>query len=138
MLPRALLFALPLALLAGLAEIRADDENPIVTLVKSKVQDKDKPLGMTVTFKVKAGEEKAFEEAFAPCVAATRKEPGCVAYYLNRDVDEPSAFVVFEEYKNIVALEDHAKSPHVVELLKTVGPLIDGTPGVKVYSIAGE
>ena len=138
MLRRTLLIALPLALLAGAAEVRADDENPIVTLVKSKVQDKDKPLGMTVTFKVKAGEEKAFEEAFTPCVAATRKEPGCVAYYLNRDVDDPSAYVVYEQYKNIVALEDHAKSDHVVELLKKVAPLLDGSPGVKVYSIAGE
>jgi quinol monooxygenase YgiN len=138
MLRRALLFVLPLALLAILPAVRADDENPIVTLVKSKVKDKDKPFGMTVAFKVKAGDEKAFEEAFTACVAGTRKEPGCLAYFLNRDVDDPSTFVVFERFKKISALEDHAKSAYVAELLKKIGPLLDGAPGVKVYGVASE
>lgn len=31
-------------------------ENPIVTLVKSKVKDQEKPFAMTVKFQVKAGE----------------------------------------------------------------------------------
>ena len=38
----------------------------------------------------------------------------------------------------MLALEDHAKSPHVTELLKKLGPLVDGDPVVKVYAIAGE
>ena len=63
---RGLLLSIPVLALA-LSNVRADDENPVVTLAKSKVKDKTKPFGMTVTFKVKAGEEKAFEEAFKPC-----------------------------------------------------------------------
>lgn len=135
---RALAFALPLALLVGLSEVRAQDENPVVTLVKSKVKDKDKAFGMTVTFKVKAGEEKSFEEAFKACLTGTRKEPGCLGYYLNHDVEDPTTFVVFERFKKISALEDHAKSAHVGALLKKIGPLLDGDPAVKVYGIAGE
>jgi quinol monooxygenase YgiN len=129
---RGLLLAVPMFALA-LADVRADDENPIVTLVKTKVKDKNKPFGMTVTFKVKAGEEKAFAEAFKPCAAATRKESGNLGYYLNHDVDEPTVFVAFERFKNIAALEDHAKSKHVEELLKKIGPMLDGAPAVKVY-----
>jgi quinol monooxygenase YgiN len=138
MLRRALLFVLPLALIAGLSVVRAEEENPIVTLVKSKVKDKDKPFGMTVAFKVKDGADKEFAEAFKACLAGTRKEPGCLAYYLNHDVEDPTTFVVFERFKKITALEDHAKSAHVAELLKKIGPLLDGAPGVKVYAVAGE
>ncbi len=138
MLLRALSFVLPLALLVSLADVRADEENPVVTLVKSKVKDKDKAFGMTVKFKVKAGGEGAFEEAFKACVTGTRKEPGCLAYYVNQDVDEPGTYYVFERFKKIAALEDHAKTPHVAALLKKIGPLLDGDPGVKVYGIVAE
>jgi quinol monooxygenase YgiN len=135
---RAITFVLPLALVVGISAVCADDENPVVTVVKSKVKDKNKPFGMSVIFKVKTGDENAFEEAFKPCLAGTRKEPGCLAYYLNRDLDDPNTFVVFERFKKISALEEHAKSAHVAELLKKIGPLLDGEPTVKVYAISGE
>jgi quinol monooxygenase YgiN len=122
----------------SVSDVRAADENPIVTLVKSKVKDKTKPFGMTVAFKVKAGQEKAFEEAFAVCVAGTRKEPGCLAYFLNHDLDDPTTFVVFERFKSVAALEEHAKTKHVETLLVKIGPMLDGDPKVKVYTLAGE
>ena len=133
---RRMLLAVP-ALLLGTAlfEVRADDENPVVALVKTKVKEKDKPFGMAVIFKVKAGSEKEFEEAFLPCAKATKKEPGCLAYHFNRDLDEPSNFVVYEQFKSIAALEEHAKSKHVTELLKKIGTLLDGDPKVKVFTI---
>lgn len=138
MLLRALLFALSLALLISGNQARAEEENPIVTLVKTKVKQPGQPFGMTVTFKVRSGSEKSFEDAFTPCVAATRKEPGNLAYYLNRDVDDPSSFMVFERFQSIPALEAHARAPHVAELLKQIGPLLEGPPSVKVYGVAGQ
>ncbi len=138
MLLRGMLAATTLAFALHVASARADDENPIVTLAKSKVKDKTKPFGMIVTFKVAAGKEKAFEEAFGPCLKATRKEPGCLAYHMNRDIDEPQVFVVYEKFKSIAALEDHAKSKHVEELLKIIAPLLVAAPTVKVYTPVGE
>lgn len=138
MFRRILLLVIPTFALAIADGRAADEENPIVTLVKTKVKDKTKPFGMTVAFKVKAGQEKAFEEAFAPCLAATRKEAGCLAYFLNHDIDEPTVFVVYEKYKSIAAIEDHAKSKYVADLLKTIGPILDGEPKVKVFLPASE
>jgi len=138
MVQQRMWFVLSLVVLCGLSELRAEEENPIVTLVKSKVTDKTKPFGMTVQFKVKPGEAKAFEEAFAPCLAATRKEPGCIVYFLNKDVDDANTFVVYERFKSVAALEAHAKSAHVGEVLKKITPLLDGDPAVKVYNLAGE
>jgi quinol monooxygenase YgiN len=131
-------FVIPLALVIGISAVRADEENPVVTTVKSKVKDPDKPFSMAVIFKVKAGSEKAFEDAFKPCLAGTRKEPGCLAYYLNHDLEEPNTFVVFERFKKISALEEHAKSAHVTALIKKIDPLLDGAATVKVYAVAGE
>jgi quinol monooxygenase YgiN len=138
MLQRTMCIGLLLVIFGATTQLRAEDENPIVTLVKSKLADKSKAFGMTVQFKVKKGEEKAFEEAFAAAVAGTRKEPGCLAYYLNRDIEDSSTFIVFERFKSVAALESHAKTPHVAEVLKKIGPLLDGDPSVKVWTIAGE
>jgi quinol monooxygenase YgiN len=134
---RGLMLAVPVLVLA-LSDVRAQDENPIVALVKSKVKDKTKPLGMVVTFKVKAGQEKAFENACKPCVVGTRKETGCLGYFLNHDAEDPTVFMAYERFKNVAALEEHAKTKHVEELLKQIGPLLDGAPTVKVYTPAGE
>lgn len=136
---RALFLALPLAalVLAG-ADSRAgaaDEENPIVKLIKSKVKDEKKTFALLVTFKVKAGEEKKFEEAFVPALAATRKEPGCVAYYLNRDPDEANTYVMYESFKGIPALEAHLKEKHTETLLATVIPMCEGGPKIKVLAV---
>jgi quinol monooxygenase YgiN len=138
MLKRHLCLILSLVVLAGFSAASAEEENPIVTLVKSKVADKSKPFGMTVQFKVKQGEAQAFEEAFAPCMAATRKEPGCIVYFLNKDVDDANTLVVYERFKSVAALEAHAKSAHVATVLEKITPLLDGDPVVRVFSIAGE
>ena len=136
---RALFLAVPLAalVLAG-ADSRAgaaDEENPIVKLIKSKVKDEKKTFALLVTFKVKAGEEKKFEEAFVPALAATRKEPGCVAYYLNRDPDDATTYIMYESFKGIPGLEAHMKEKHTQTLLATVIPLCDGDPKIKVLTV---
>ena len=110
----------------------------IVTLVKTKIKDPKQAFGMAVTFKIKAGSEKEFEAAFAPCVKATRKESGCILYTFNRDVDEVGTYVVYEQFKNIAGLEAHAKTKHVEEFLKKAAPMFDGDPKAKVFAILAE
>ena len=133
------LFAVPVAALVLFAVPApagaADEENPVVKLIKSKVKDEKKPFAILVTFKVKPGNEKKFEEAFAPALAATRKEPGCVAYYLNRDTEQASNYVMYEQFKGIPGLEAHLKEKHTQTLLATVIPLCEGDPQIKVLTV---
>lgn len=129
---RALLLVPAFALTAALAG--AADENPVVALIKSKVKDPAKPFAILVEFKVKAGKEADFEAAFKPALAATKKEPGCVAYELNRDPDHPDVYVMFEKFKSVAAIEEHIKAKHTETLLKTVLPMTEGDPKVKVYT----
>lgn len=134
---RALLLAAPLTLLlaTGARTAAADDENPVIKLIKSKVKDEKKTFAILVTFKVKAGNEKKFEEAFAPCLVATRKEPGCVAYFLNRDPDDATTYIMYESFKGIPGLEAHMKEKHTQTLLATVIPMCEGDPKIKVLTV---
>ena len=133
---RRSLFVLSLLALVGVfAAALGADEHPAVTLVKSKVKDPARPFALFVTIKAKAGQEKELEAAFAPCIAATKKEAGCLAYELNRDPDEPTTYVMFEKFKNVAALEAHLKQDHTTKLLKALEPLTDGELKAKVYTV---
>jgi quinol monooxygenase YgiN len=136
---RALFFALPVfALAVVLSESRAEDEHPVVALVKSKVKDPAKPFALLVTFKVKPGKEKDLEAAFVPCLAATQKEPGCIAYELNHDPEHPDTYVMYEKFKSVDALKTHLQHKHTQTLLSTLQPLTEGGPQVKVYASVGQ
>jgi quinol monooxygenase YgiN len=133
---RSSLLALSLLALAGVCPAaRGADDHPAVALVKSKVKDAAKPFALFVTIKAKAGKEKELEAAFAPCIAATKKEAGCLAYELNRDPDEPTTYVMFEKFKNLSALEAHLKQEHTAKLFKAIEPLTDGEIKAKVYTV---
>lgn len=134
---RAFLLAVPLAFLltTDTRTAAADEENPVVKLIRSKLKDEKKTFAILVTFKVKAGNEKKFEEAFTPCLIATRKEAGCVAYILNRDPEDPTTYVMYESFKGIPGIEAHMKEKHTQTLLATVIPMCDGEPKIKVLTV---
>jgi quinol monooxygenase YgiN len=134
--PRCWLLAVPALALAGLLAVaQGAEDHPVVTLVKSKVNDPAKPFALLVTIKAKPGKGKDLEAAFAPCIAATKKEPGCLAYELNQDPDDTTAYVMFEKFKNVAALEGHLKLEHTVKLFAALEPLIDGQIMAKVYVV---
>ena len=136
---RCRLLALSIFALAGLASAAAGaDDHPAVTLVKSKVKDPAKPFALIVNIKVKAGKEKELETTFAPCIAATKKEPGCIAYELNRDPDEPTTYFMYEKFKNIAALEAHLQTEHIKTFLSKAGDLLASPPELKFFAVVGE
>jgi len=134
--PRSWLPVLSALLLAGVFSTAVDaDDHPAVALVKSKVKDPTKPFALLVTIKAKPGKGKELEAAFAPCIAATKKEPGCLAYELNRDADDPTAYVMFEKFKSVAALEEHLKQDHTKKIFKAMESLADGEIKAKVYLV---
>ena len=135
MLVRSLIAIPALLVVLGLSEVRGQDENPVIALIKSKVKDTSKPFALSVEFKVKAGKENDFETAFKPCLEATRKEPGCVAYYLNRDPDHPETYIMYEQFKSLDAIREHVKAKHTATLFEKITPLFDGAPKVKVLLV---
>lgn len=129
------MLSLLLLVAAGPVAAPAADDPPVVALVKSKVKDPNKPFALLVTFKVKEGKEKEFLAAFKPCLTATRKEAGVVAYELNHDPDDPDLYVMYEQFKGVKALAAHMEEKHTQTLLKAVGPLCAAEPRIKVYAV---
>ena len=86
------------------------------------------PFTLLVHFKVKKGEEKAMVEAAKPCIAATRKEKGCVAYELQQDLEDPTKFTFYEKWKGPEALKEHMAAEHTKKLLGTVAKIAEGPP----------
>jgi quinol monooxygenase YgiN len=124
----------PLLLAAGLVlalacSARAQDkENEIITrLKKAKV---DGPFTLVVILKVKEGEDKKLVEACKPCIAATRKEPGCVTYELLKDVENARQYVMNERWKSVKDLEDHLVSAHVKKLFADLKDVLEGPPRI--------
>jgi quinol monooxygenase YgiN len=129
-----LVLAVPVILAGDFSTVRGADENPIVALVKSKVKDPSKPFALLVTIKAKDGKEKDIEATFAPCIAATKKEAGCLAYELNQDPDEPTTYFMYEKFKSVSALEDHLKQEHTKKLLKALEALTAEQIKAKVFT----
>lgn len=115
-----------------------DDLPPIVTAVKDQLADPAKPFTMFVRIPVKAGQEKAFESAFAVARGKTRKEPGCLTYELTKLAGEKPIYVVYERWKNLDALIVHAKSPYITTLLNQLPQFADGGPELQVGVPAAE
>jgi quinol monooxygenase YgiN len=86
------------------------------------------PFVMIVHLQVKKGEEKAILESVKPCIAATRKEPGCLTYEFSQDTQDPTKFVFYEKWKSAKALEEHLAAEHTKKFVDGLGKVLEGTP----------
>jgi quinol monooxygenase YgiN len=58
-------------------------------------------------------------------ITATRGEPGCVGFVVNRSVDDPDQFVLYEQYHDEHAFQAHLDSAHYQRyVVEQVRPLL--------------
>jgi quinol monooxygenase YgiN len=124
--------------LAWTAPAARGEDDPIIAFVKPKLKHPDKPFTLVVIVKVKEGEGKKFEEAFAKALTATRKEKGCIRYDLNHDTENAARYVVYERWKSLADLESHLKSDHIKALLGVLPDVTTGGPELHVLLPASE
>lgn len=67
-----------------------------------------------------------FVAAAADCIAATRREQGCLAYDMHESVTQPGRFVSYERWETRADIDRHMRSPHVVALPKTARACVQG------------
>jgi quinol monooxygenase YgiN len=68
--------------------------------------------------------------AITTAIEATHGEPGCLAYALHRDLEEPARFVILEKWATAAALEEHGATPHLKALFAALGPLLAAPPTI--------
>jgi quinol monooxygenase YgiN len=79
---------------------------------------------LSVTWMAKQGREADVSAIFSKLTEASRKEPGCIMYLVHRHKTEPRRFFVYEQYKDVAALESHRSSPHFLQYAKKELPKI--------------
>ena len=69
-------------------------------------------LVLAVHLTIQAGHEDEVVDTFLKLQAATRQEPGCIAYVVQRSRENSRRYLIYEQYKNEAALQEHRNSPH--------------------------
>ena len=69
-------------------------------------------LVLAVHLTIQAGHEDEVVDMFRKLQEGTRREPGCLNYFVQRSRENPRRYLIYEQYTNEAALEEHRNSPH--------------------------
>jgi len=67
---------------------------------------------VVATSQVKPELRDAFIRGAKECIAATRKEKGCIAYESHTSINDPNLFVVVERWESREDLNAHSRAAH--------------------------
>ncbi len=87
------------------------------------------------TFKVKPGQEAAFEQIMRQVVVDSRAEPGNLEYRFQQSVDDPHVYVAYEVFKTAEDAKSHINSEHIQRVVPAVLEMLYGAIDVKTYKI---
>lgn len=63
----------------------------------------------------------------------SKKEKGCIAYKLLKELHKENKFFIYEKYVNEVAVENHNASDHFKNFINSVIPLLDEPPIIETF-----
>jgi quinol monooxygenase YgiN len=77
----------------------------------------DSNIILNVHMEAVPGREQDLERELCRLLAPTRKEPGCIAYELHRDPENPGKFMFYEKFKSQAALDEHVNASYFKNFL---------------------
>jgi quinol monooxygenase YgiN len=89
-------------------------------------------LTVIATIQAKAGKEEQMQQDLMSLLAPTRTESGCITFDLLLDNQNPSIFVLYENWENQSALDAHFQQPYVQKVLKSYEETL-GEPIVAMF-----
>ena len=72
-------------------------------------------LILAVHVTIQAGHEDEVIEPLKKLQEATRKEAGCISYFVQRSRENSRHYLIYEQYKDQAALDTHRTSSHFKE-----------------------
>lgn len=72
---------------------------------------------IVATWKAKPGHAEEIEKILIELARETRKESGSVMFIANRAKDARDTFVLYEQYRDAAAFQDHQATPHFKTLV---------------------
>jgi len=97
-------------------------------------------LTIVAKMKIQSGKQGDAERALTEMIEYVRaSEPGTVRYTLHRAIGDPTTLLMYEQYADQAAVDTHGTSARIQQLFATLGPLLDGQPGIEMYTeVAGK
>ncbi len=80
------------------------------------------------------GKGDEVEKAFKELIPKVLKDPGTIAYKLNRNIEEPDKFCVYEKYESMDALKAHGQTEHFKAFGRATRELFAGRAQVSRYN----
>lgn len=88
-------------------------------------------IARTTALPVKVEEVKSI---LVGLIEPTRQEDGCILYELLQNSDDPTDFVLVEEWESEAALKAHLASPHMVNM-PNPSKLVAAPPDIRSYRL---
>ncbi len=81
---------------------------------------------VAATYIVKEGNEAALEEALRVMIPLSRQEPDCQLYTIQKSLDNPRKYLLYEQYTNKEGYLAHRETEHFKKyVLGTAVPLLE-------------
>lgn len=81
---------------------------------------------LTAIYIAKPGNEEEISRLLRIMMEHTRQEEGCLFYQAQRSRQEPSKFLLYEQYKDEAALDAHRAAPYFKEyVLGQIVPMLE-------------
>jgi len=81
----------------------------------------------------KKWKESELEKILLDSIPPTLQEPGNIAYVLHKSVENPQVFMFDELWVDEIAIEEHFKQPHMLNLIEKLNPLLERPLELKRY-----
>ena len=114
-----------------------DTAGAIIEALRAEIRDPGRPLGLLARFAVQEEHGPDVEAAFGVMRPPTLKEPGCLAFELNRDPRNAGHFVVYEQWRSFADFEAHLGTDYVTNLRDRLNELLVGPPKFEVLLPSG-
>jgi quinol monooxygenase YgiN len=92
------------------------------------------PLTVIATVNAKPGKEPEVEALLRELIPTTRQEPGCLNYDLHVANEQPTNFLLHENWTSQQHLQDHLARPHIRAFLDRIPGLVNEPPQITLWT----
>jgi len=98
----------------------------------------EKQVTVLAKCKAKPGMEDRVREAVMALVAPTRSEPGCINYDLHQSAEDPSRFMLYENWKSKKDLDEHLAMPYLKDFLGKADEILAAPVEITLWEMVSE
>jgi quinol monooxygenase YgiN len=93
---------------------------------------------VVATLKAKPGMEDTVRGAVEAVIAPTRAEPGCINYDLHQSNDNPSLFMLYENWTSKKDLDEHLAMPYLKDLIAKCDDMLSDPVDIALFTMISQ